>query len=122
MAPNFDNLVNKGKGFLKQAADQTTRIAKIGKLNTNVMTLRSEKGRHLQTIGVRAYTLFTENNKIDGTVLQEKVRDEIAQIERIESRVREIENEIADLRASTQSVDVTDVTEEEDEHEKPKHD
>lgn len=113
MSPNFDNLVNKGKGFLKQAADQTTRIAKIGKLNTNVMTLRSEKGRHLQTIGLRAYTLFTENNKIDGTVLQEKVRDEIAQIERIESRVREIEEEIAELRANTH-VDVTDVTDDDD--------
>ena len=127
MSPNFDNLVNKGKGFLKQAADQTTRIAKIGKLNTNVMTLRSEKGRHLQTIGLRAYTLFTENNKIDGTVLQEKVRDEIAQIERIESRVREIEEEIADLRANTQ-VDVTDVTEDDDDdddaaaHDKEDHD
>lgn len=125
MSPNFDNLVNKGKGFLKQAADQTTRIAKIGKLNTNVMTLRSEKGRHLQTIGLRAYTLFSENNKIDGTVLQEKVRDEIAQIERIESRVREIEEEIADLRASTH-VDVTDVTDDEDDdddaaHEKESH-
>ena len=128
MSPNFDNLVNKGKGFFKQAADQTTRIAKIGKLNTNVMTLRAEKGRHLQTIGLRAYTLFTENNKIDGTVLQEKVRDEIAQIERIESRVREIEEEIAELRAKTH-IDVTDVTEDEDEDdddeqrsEKEKHD
>ncbi len=121
MSPNFDNLVNKGKGFLKQAADQTTRIAKIGKLNTNVMTLRSEKGRHLQTIGLRAYTLFTENNKIDGTVLQEKVRDEIAQIERIESRVREIEEEIADLRANTQ-VDVTDVTDDDEDDDADDHD
>ncbi|HEY9677014.1 MAG TPA: hypothetical protein V6C76_03355 [Drouetiella sp.] len=115
MSPNFDNLVNKGKGFLKQAADQTTRIAKIGKLNTNVMTLRAEKGRHLQTIGLRAYTLFSENNsKIDGTVLQEKVRDEIAQIERIENRVHEIEEEIAELRANS-NIDVTDVTDEDDE-------
>lgn len=116
MSPNFDNLVNKGKGFLKQAADQTTRIAKIGKLNTNVMTLRSEKGRHLQTIGLRTYTLFTENNKIDGIVLQEKVRDEIAQIERIEGRVKELEEEIAELRANTH-VDVTDVTDDDDDEE-----
>lgn len=116
MSPNFDNLVNKGKGFLKQAADQTTRIAKIGKLNTNVLTLRSEKGRHLQTIGLRTYTLFTENSKIDGVVLQEKVRDEIAQIERIEGRVKELEEEIAELRANTH-VDVTDVTDDDDDEE-----
>ncbi|MBS2001614.1 MAG: hypothetical protein U0103_29415 [Candidatus Obscuribacterales bacterium] len=116
MSPNFDNLVNKGKGFLKQAADQTTRIAKIGKLNTNVLTLRSEKGRHLQTIGLRTYTLFTENSKIDGVVLQEKVRDEIAQIERIEGRVKELEEEIAELRANTH-VDVTDVTDDDDDDE-----
>lgn len=113
MPPAFDNLVNKVKSVTKQAADSTAKIAKIGKLKTNVMTLKSEKGRHLSTIGLRAYTLFTENNKIDGVALQEKVRDEIAQIERIESRIREIESEIADLQASTQHVDVTDVTEEE---------
>lgn len=114
MPPAFDNLVNKVKSVTKQAADSTAKIAKIGKLKTNVMTLKSEKGRHLSTIGLRAYTLFTENNKIDGVALQEKVRDEIAQIERIESRIREIESEIADLQASTQHVDVTDVTEEEE--------
>ncbi|MFN8553843.1 MAG: hypothetical protein U0103_20405 [Candidatus Obscuribacterales bacterium] len=113
MTPNFDNLVNKGKGLLKQAADQTARIAKIGKLNTNVMTLRSENARHLQTVGLRAYTLFSENNKIDGTVLQEKVRDEIAQIERIEKRIKEIEDEITELREKSH-VDVTDITEDDD--------
>ena len=113
MSKGFDNIFDKVKSVTKQAADQTGKYAKIAKLKTNVMTLNSEKGRHLSTIGLRAYTLFAENSKIDGVVLHEKVRDEIAQIERIEARIREIEAEVADLQAAAgQHVDVTDVTEE----------
>ena len=108
--PNFDKLVNKVKSVTKHAADTTGRQVKKVKLQTNIMTLNTEKSRHLTTIGTRAYALFAENNGIDGKTLLEKVRDEIAQIERIDSRVREIEGEIADLNASTQHVDVEDVT------------
>lgn len=113
--PKFDNLINKAKSVTKQVADQTGKLAKVAKLKTNVMTLNGEKGRHINTIGLRVYTMYTENNRIDGTALYEKVRDEIAQIERIETRVREIEAEIADLQASTQHVDVEDVTAEDSE-------
>lgn len=108
----FDNIINKAKSVAKQAADQTNKYAKIAKLKTNIMTLKSEKGTHLNTIGLRTYTLFTENNKIDGATLQEKIRDEIAQIERIEGKIRDLDAEIADLQAATQHVDVTDVTDE----------
>ena len=108
--PNFDNLINKVKNVTKQAADTTGRQVKKVKLQTNIMTLNTEKSRHLTTIGTRAYTLFTETNAIDGKDLLDKIRDEIAQIERIDSRIRELESEIADLSASTQHVDVDDVT------------
>jgi len=108
--PNFDKLVNKVKSVTKHAADTTGRQVKKVKLQTNIMTLNTEKSRHLTTIGTRAFALFAENNGIDGKALLEKVRDEIAQIERIDSRVREIESEIADLNANTQHVDVEDVT------------
>lgn len=108
--PNFDNLFKKVKTATKQAADNTGRQVKKVKLQTTIMTLNTEKSRHLTAIGTRAYALFTESNGIDGKVLLDKIRDEIAQIERIESRIREIEGEIADLSASTQHVDVEDVT------------
>lgn len=109
--PSFDNIFKKVKTVAKQTTDQAGRLAKSTKLRTNVMTLNSERGRQLTTIGQRAYALFAETNSIDGKLLLERVRDEIAQIERIDSRIREIESEIADLQASSQDVDVTDVTE-----------
>src|SRR5580658_8686992 len=104
--PNFDKLVNKVKNVTKQAADTTGRQVKKVKLQTNIMTLNTEKSRHLTTIGTRAFALFAEHNTIDGKALLERIRDEIAQIERIDSRVRDLEGEIADLKASTQHVDV----------------
>jgi len=111
MSPAFDNLFNKVKTATKQAGEQAVVLAKIGKLKTNVMTLNTERTRHLQTIGLRAYTIYIENNNtIDGSLLRSRITDEIAQIERIDQRIREIESEIADLQASTQHVDVTDVT------------
>lgn len=112
MSPNqkFDNILNKAKSLSKQTADNVGRQAKKVKLQAQIMTLDGEKKRHLNTIGTRCYSLFTETNTIDGKTLLDRIRDEIAQIERIESRVREIESEIADLSASTQHVDVEDVT------------
>jgi hypothetical protein len=113
MSPNekFDNLFNKVKTVTKNAADTTGRQVKKVKLQTNIMTLNTEKSRHLTSIGTRTYALFSESGGIDGKALLDKIRDDIAQIERIDSRVREIESEIADLSASTQHVDVEDVTE-----------
>jgi hypothetical protein len=108
--PNFDNILNKVKSVTKQAADTTGRQVKKVKLQTNIMTLNTEKGRHVTTIGTRAYAMFAESNAIDGKALLDKIRDEIAQIERIDSRIRELESEIADLAANTQHVDVEDVT------------
>ncbi len=107
MSPNFDNIFSKVKNAAQQAGENAGRLAKIGKLNVNKTTLLTEKKRHLETIGLRAYTLYTENNSIDGKTLTDKIRDEIAQIERIEQKVRELESEIADLQAQSQHVDVT---------------
>jgi len=109
----MSGFLDKVKKAGKQASDQGAKLVKIGKLKTNIMTLNSEKDRHMKTIGLRAYTLFGENRKIDGVVLQEKIRDEIAQIERIEEKIREHEAEIAETQAAGPHVDVTDVTEEE---------
>jgi hypothetical protein len=109
----MSGFLDKVKKVGKQATDQGAKLVKIGKLKTNILTLNSEKDRHLKTIGLRAYTLFGENRKIDGVVLQEKIRDEITQIERIEGKIREHEAEVTELQtAAGPHVDVTDVTEE----------
>ncbi|MGD9682577.1 MAG: hypothetical protein AB7W16_15425 [Candidatus Obscuribacterales bacterium] len=101
--PSFENFFDKVKSA-------TGKTAKLAKLKMNVVTLTSEKNKHLQAIGQRVYNLFAENHAIDGNVLKENVREEISQIERIDEKIREHEAEIADLQSNTQHVDVTDVT------------
>lgn len=106
----LDNIFNKVKEATKQAADQTNRAAKAAKLKMTVMSLTSEKTQHLQTIGQRTFTLYVENSTIDGRVLQEKINEELSQITRIDTRIRELEAEIADIQSNAQHVDITDVT------------
>lgn len=110
--PAFDNLFNKVKAVTKDAADKTNKAAKIAKLKMNIMTLQTEKSRHLNTIGVRAYALFGEQRNLDG--FYDRVKDELSQIERTEHRVKEIEAEITELQSHT--VDVNDVTEDTNSH------
>lgn len=111
----FDNLISKFKQSTKQAADQMGKATKIARLKMDIMTLAGEKTRYLQTIGERTYELFTESSELDGAALKEKIRNELNQIERIEGRVRDLENQIADLQAMVQegetAPDVTDATE-----------
>lgn len=116
--PPFENLFDKAKNIGKQISDQTGRAARTGKLKMNVVSLNSEKNKHLQTIGLRVYTLYKENNAVDGNVLKEKVKEEINQITRIDEKIQEIEAEIADLQSDSQHVDVTDVTEGDEEETK----
>lgn len=113
--PKFDNIFDKVKSAAGKVADQTNKAAKLGKLKMNVVTLNSEKNKHLQAIGLRVYTLLEENSAIDGNVLKEKIKDEMSSIERIDGKLKEIEEEIADLQTNTQHVDVDDVTDDEDE-------
>ena len=106
----FDDIMKKVKGVTKQAAEQTGRAAKAAKLKMSAMSLSTEKTNHLQTIGQRCYTLYQENQNIDGALLMSKIAEELKQIDRIEAKIRELDGEINDLQASSQHVDVTDVT------------
>ena len=113
----FENIFDKVKSAAGKVADQTNRAAKLGKLKMNVVTLNSEKNKHLQAIGLRVYTLLEENNAIEGNVLKDKIKDEIDQIRRIDEKIREIDEEIADLQTNSQHVDVDDVTDDDEEEE-----
>ena len=111
MSPAFDNFVNKVKAVTKDAADKTSKQAKIAKLKINMKTLDMEKNRHFQTIGLRTFILWTEGQNLDG--LQDRIHDELTQIERAEARIKEMEAEVAEIQ--THSVDATDA-EESNEH------
>jgi hypothetical protein len=107
--PYFGNLIGKMKSGAKQAADQTQKLARVAKLKTNVYSLNSEKSKLLSTIGIRTYIFLAEENATDGVVLKDRVKDEIAQIQRIETRISELNSEITELQSHAQ-VDVEDIT------------
>jgi hypothetical protein len=107
--PDFGNIIGKMKSGAKQAADQTQKLARVAKLKTNVYSLNSEKSKLLSTIGIRTYIFLAEEDSTDGLVLKDRVKDEIAQIQRIETRILELNSEITELQSSAH-VDVEDVT------------
>ncbi len=111
----FENIFDKVKSAAGKVADETNRAAKKGKLKLNVVTLTSEKNKHLQAIGLRVYTLLEENSAIEGNVLKDKIKDEIAQIQRIDEKIKQIEEDIDDLQTHSQHVDIDDVTDEDEE-------
>lgn len=106
----FDNLINKFKAGTKQAADQMSKATKVAKLRVEKLTLDGERTRHLQTVGERTYELYTETGGIDGQVLRERARHEFTQIERIDGRIRDLDNQIADLQAMIHHGEPSDVT------------
>lgn len=114
------NIFDKVKSAAGKVADETNRAAKKGKLKLNVVTLTSEKNKHLQAIGLRVYTLLEENSAIEGNVLKEKIKDEINQIQRIDDKIKQIEEDLEDLQTNSQHVDIDDVTDEDEEEETEK--
>ena len=114
-APDFGNLFDKVKNTAKHAADQTSKLARVAKLKANVLSLNSEKERHLKTIGIRAVILFVDEKSSDGEELKSRVRDELAQIQRINERIQELNDQISELQAGAPDINVADVTEHKEE-------
>lgn len=111
------NIFDKVKTAAGKVADETNRAAKKGKLKLNVVTLNNEKNKHLQAIGLRVYTLLEENSAIEGNVLKDKIKDEVTQIQRIDEKIKQIEEDLEDLQTNSQHVDVDDVTDDDEEEE-----
>jgi hypothetical protein len=125
MTPSsFDNFFQKVKTSAKQAADTTAKQAKIAKFRMNLMTLHTEKSRYLQTIGVRVYSMYSQTKTLDPGRLFDEVKDDLGNIERIDIRVQEIEENIAELKSKDAELEIKDVTEAppptEEQHEPPK--
>ena len=104
------SLFDKAKNIAKQVSNQTSKAAKASKLKLNVVSLTSEKKKHLETIGQRVCSLINQGSAIDSSILRDTISDEMSQINRIEERIKELESEIADIQANSDSVDVKDVT------------
>jgi hypothetical protein len=106
----FDNFFQRVKSATKQAADTTAKQAKIAKYRMNMMTLQTEKSRYLQTVGIRVYTMFLENRRILGDQLFDQVKDDLGNIERIDVRMQELEENIAELKSKEAELEIKDVT------------
>ena len=119
MPAGFDNIINKFKSSTKQAADQMQRAAKVAKLKMDILALNGDRQKHLQAIGDRTFSLYKETNGIDGNILIERVRQDITQIERLDGRIKDMQNQVEELQAGAgadivDASDVMDVSEEED--------
>jgi seryl-tRNA synthetase len=108
--PDLGNLLNKVKAATKQTADFAATKAKIGKLKLNLISLQTDKNRCLKMIGTRTYALNGETGAIDGVVLKERIREELSQIDNIETKIQETESEIAKLEASAPQVNIKDIS------------
>jgi hypothetical protein len=106
--PSFDNLINKFKSSTKQYADSVSKAARKTKLKMDIMSQNAEKSRLLQNVGEKTYQLYVESKGLDG--LMDRVKNEFSMIQRIEARIKEIEDEVAELSVPTQD-DITDATE-----------
>jgi hypothetical protein len=106
----FDNFFQKVKSATKQAADTTAKQAKIAKFRMNLMTLQTEKSRYLQTVGIRVYTMYLNIKSLDGARLFEDVKDDLGNIERIDVRMQDIEENIAELQSKQAELEIKDVT------------
>ncbi len=107
---SFDNILDKLKTTTRQAADQIQRMAKVSKLKMKGLSLAGEKARCLQTVGKKTYQFIKGNNPVDGNVLVATLEDEITEIEHIESRIRDVENQVEDLINSMREAKVKDIT------------
>lgn len=116
----FDKFKEKGQ----QAAQKMGLMTRVAKLRVEVATQKSEKERHLKTIGEKTYGMFARDKKLDGANVESEITNELSLIERIETHVKELEQQIRELQAeigttdkSSVVVDADDVTESDDDDE-----
>lgn len=113
MPPDFNHLFNKVKNVTKQAADQTGRFARVAKLKANVLSLNAEKNRQFNAIGHRTYIFFTQENGEDGKLLKDRIQDEIAQINQIDTMITELNEQVTQIQDApfAGNADIKDITE-----------
>jgi hypothetical protein len=113
----FDKFKQKGT----EAAQKVGLMTRVAKLRVEVATQKSEKERHLKTIGEKTYGIFSRDKKLEGANVEAEITNELSLIERIEEHIEELEEQIRELQAEIGSsekgaivVDADDVTESDD--------
>ncbi len=97
---------DKVKSYTKQAADQTGRAAKVAKIKMNMVSLNSEKDKHLKAIGQQVFSMVSESGGLDPEALRVNCRDNVMQIQQLNEKIQELENEIAAIQAGSTDSEV----------------
>jgi hypothetical protein len=101
----FDKFKEKGA----QAAQKMGLMTRVAKLRVEVATQKSEKERHLKTIGEKTYGIFARDKKLEAANVEAEITNELSLIERIESHLEELESQIRELQAEIGSTDKSGV-------------
>jgi hypothetical protein len=106
---------DKFKENTSKAAQQMGLATRIAKLKVEIATQKSEKERHLKTIGEKTYGIFARDKKLEGASVETEIANELSLIERIDVHIVELQEQIADLQAEFRSAEkdtsVVDATE-----------
>jgi hypothetical protein len=105
---NLAGILNKVKMATQQVADVTVRQAKIARLRFDIMTLHSERAKHLQSIGNHLFSLYKQEDKFTQTQLYSQLQPDLDLIESVDSRIEAIE---AQLQVhQNDSIEIKDIT------------
>lgn len=113
MPPSFFDKFKQSTG---KAGHQISLASRIAKLKVEIATQNSEKDRHLKTIGEKTYGIFARDKRLDGANVETEISNELSLIERIDSHIKDLQDEISALQAEFRNtennvVDATDVKE-----------
>ncbi|MFN8658034.1 MAG: hypothetical protein U0105_16980 [Candidatus Obscuribacterales bacterium] len=128
MSGSFGNFFDQIKSGAKSTASQMSKAAKIAKLRVEMATQKTERERHLKTIGTKVYAIYQKDKNLDVDTVTNEVKNELNLIERIDNRTVEIQDEISTLQSEMRNeggsdvvdAEVADSDDEEEAEEKPK--
>lgn len=110
----FGNIFDKLKSSTKQAADQMKLAGRIAGLKVERSTQKAERERLLKEIGSKTFSIYSKTKSLDPATLEEEIINELNHIDRIDKRMVEIEEEIAQIQSEilhTEGKEVVDVDE-----------
>lgn len=94
----MSSFFDKVKQNTNKAAHQMGLATKIAKLKVEIATQKSERERHLKTIGEKTYGIFSRDKELQTDSVKTEIANELSLIERIDAHIKELNDEIAQLR------------------------
>jgi hypothetical protein len=104
-----ESFFDKVKQNTSKAAAQMHLATKIAKLKVEIATQKSERERHLKTIGEKTYGIFARDKKLEGASVETEIANELSLIDRIDSHMKDLEDEIANLQSQFRNAEGTNI-------------